>query len=292
MSQAADGAAASVARMRARLGLAPETDVGAADADVSAAIDLAGTGLRLAALDHPEESLAPYHDHLGALDADLVRAAADAAPGTDAATLLARVMAEQHGYAGDSESYDDPRNADLMRVIDRRRGLPVALGILYIQAARARGWAAEGVNFPSHFLIRVGAGGQYAIVDPFDRGRALDSADLRDLAKRMTGGQAELKPEFFAPVSDRGVLLRLLNNIKSRALRERDLARALTVAERMVAVEPTAAELWYQFGVLSAHEGSLANAREALETCMLHTDDAHLRDEAAAAIARLRRTLN
>ncbi len=287
MSEEVGGATASVARMRARLGLDPEPNV-----DADAAIDLAETGLRLAALDHPEQALEPYLDHLGALAADLAAAAGDAAPGTDAAALLARVMAERHGYAGDLESYDDPHNADLMRVIDRRRGLPVALGILYIQAARTRGWAAEGVNFPSHFLIRVGAGGQRAIIDPFDRGRALDSADLRDLLKRMTGGQTELKPEFFASVSDRGVLLRLLNNIKSRALRERDMERALTVAERMVAVEPGAAELWYQFGVLSAHQGNLVNAREALETCMLHAADVHLRDEAAAAIARLRRTLN
>jgi regulator of sirC expression with transglutaminase-like and TPR domain len=285
VSQAADGAAASIARMRAQLGLDPE-------ADADTAINLAETGLRLAALDHPEQALEPYLDHLGAVAADLAEAAGNDAPGADAATLLARVMAERHGYAGDSESYDDPRNADLMRVIDRRRGLPVALGILYIQAARTRGWAAEGVNFPSHFLIRVGAGGQRAIIDPFDRGRVLDSTDLRDLAKRMTGGQTELKPEFFASVPDHSVLLRLLNNIKSRALRERDMARALTVAERMVAVEPTAAELWYQFGVLSAHQGNLANAREALENCMLHATDAHLLDEAAAAIARLRHTLN
>jgi regulator of sirC expression with transglutaminase-like and TPR domain len=285
VSEAADGAAASVARMRAGLGLDPE-------ADADATFDLAETGLRLAALDHPEQPLEPYRDHLGTLTVDLAEAAGDAAPGTDAAALLAQVMVERHGYAGDSESYDDPRNADLMRVIDRRRGLPVALGILYIQAARTRGWTAEGVNFPSHFLIRVGAGSRRAIIDPFDRGRALDSADLRDLLKRMTGGDTELKPEFFASVPDGGVLLRLLNNIKSRALRERDLARALTVAERMVAVEPGAAELWYQFGVLSAHQGNLANAREALETCKLHAADAHLRDEAAAAIARLRRTLN
>lgn len=287
MNGEADGAAALIARMRARLGLAPE-----AEADADTALDIAETGLRLAALDHPGQSLDPYRDHLGALGADLAQAAKEAPPGAEAAALLAQVMAEQHGYAGDSESYDDPRNADLMQVIDRRRGLPVALGILYIQAARTRGWTAEGVNFPSHFLIRVGAGGQRTVIDPFDRGRALDSADLRDLVKRMTGGQTELKPEFFAAVSDRGVLLRLLNNIKSRALRERDMTRALTVAERMVAVEPTAAELWYQFGVLSAHEGNLANAREALETCMLHATDARLRDEAAAAIARLRRTLN
>src|SRR3546814_8592275 len=44
----------------------------------------------------------------------------------------------EFGYHGDTESYDDPQNADLVRVIDRRMGLPVSLGVLYIHAARAQ----------------------------------------------------------------------------------------------------------------------------------------------------------
>ena len=36
-----------------------------------------------------------------------------------------------------------------------RRGLPVALGIIYISAARTLGLQARGVNFPGHFLVRA-----------------------------------------------------------------------------------------------------------------------------------------
>ena len=42
-------------------------------------------------------------------------------------------------YRGDEETYDDLDNANLMRVIERRKGLPVALGILYLYAARSQG---------------------------------------------------------------------------------------------------------------------------------------------------------
>ena len=54
-----------------------------------------------------------------------------------------------------ASTYDDPQNADLMAVIDRRRGLPVALGILYIHAARAAGLEASGLNTPDHFLLQL-----------------------------------------------------------------------------------------------------------------------------------------
>ena len=71
-------------------------------------------------------------------------AAGDAPP-----RALARTFCERFDYRGDSETYDDTQNADLIRVIRRRRGLPVALGILYLHAARAQGWPAVGLNFPN-----------------------------------------------------------------------------------------------------------------------------------------------
>ncbi|WP_457824685.1 transglutaminase family protein, partial [Staphylococcus aureus] len=44
------------------------------------------------------------------------------------AAALAELLAGQHGYSGDTETYDDLANANLIRVIERRKGLPVALG--------------------------------------------------------------------------------------------------------------------------------------------------------------------
>src|SRR5437763_12610027 len=77
----------------------------------------------------------------------------------DGARALSTLMVGRFGYDGDRLSYDNPNNADLMSVIDRRRGLPVALGILYIHAARAAGLKAVGLSLPGHFLLRIETGG-------------------------------------------------------------------------------------------------------------------------------------
>ena len=101
--------------------------------------------------------LAPFRQHVAAMASDL----ADLVRRRGASPeQLAEVIARSYAYRGDGESYDDLQNADLVRVIERRKGLPVALSILYLHVARAQGWDAEGLAFPAHFLIRVGIDGR------------------------------------------------------------------------------------------------------------------------------------
>src|SRR5258708_36332460 len=114
-----------------------------------------------------------------------------------------------------------------MRVIDRRKGLPVALGILYIHAARAQGWDMAGLAFPGHFLVRLQDAGTRLILDPFHGGKPREAAELRDLLKAITGNEAGLTPAHYAPVSDRDGLLRLQNNPKPRLIDSRQLGEAM-----------------------------------------------------------------
>src|SRR3546814_13111588 len=88
---------------------------------------------------------------------------------------LRAVVVERHGYVGDSLTYDDLQNANLLRVIDRRKGLPVALGILMLSAAHRLGWNMVGLNFPGHFLLLLDPGGATAIPYPFEGCRSTEA---------------------------------------------------------------------------------------------------------------------
>jgi regulator of sirC expression with transglutaminase-like and TPR domain len=258
-----------------------------------AGIDLAAAALALAALGRPEVTVAPYRSHLRALAADVTAAARQ--EGLDLAArihTLNTVLFEEYGYAGDSETYNDLRNADLMSVIDRRRGLPIALGILYIHAARAQGWAIEGVNFPGHFLLRLRAGGATVIVDPFNGGRLRGAADLGKLIKSMEGDDAELRPEHCQPAGNRQMLLRLQNNIKLRLLRDDKLAEAAMVVERMLLIAPEDVTLWYEAGVLQGRIGNLRASITALETLMGLSRGGEAQDMARQLLAETRSRLN
>jgi regulator of sirC expression with transglutaminase-like and TPR domain len=257
-------------------------------------IDLAEAALALAALDRPQVPLDRYRDHLAELAADVAEevSAARAERGVERAAALSRVLFERHGYAGDRLTYDDIQNANLMRVIDRRKGLPVALGILMIHAARGQGWDMVGLSFPAHFLVRLGSGGDRLILDPFAGGRILDSAELRDLLKEVAGEGTELKPSHYEPVGNRSVLLRLENNIKTRLVKEHKLEAAGRVIMRMLLFAPEEVQLWREAGMIEAHLGNLKRAIGLIETYRDKSPGEAQRRQAAILLQELAQKLH
>ncbi len=110
-------------------------------------IDLLEAGFLLSVLGRGESiDLAPFRQQVTSMATDLADLVHRRGATPEA---LAEVIARSYAYRGDSETYDDLQNADLVRVIERRKGLPVALSILYMHVARAQGWTAEGLAFPA-----------------------------------------------------------------------------------------------------------------------------------------------
>ena len=256
-------------------------------------LDLLEAGFALSTL-HAAESLdlVPFRQHVASMAdavADLVRRRGPAPE------MLAEVIARAYAYRGDSETYDDLQNADLVRVIERRKGLPVALSILYLHVARAQAWQAEGLAFPGHFLIRIGIDGARHVIDPFHEGSVRDAAELRSLLQQVLGPDAELQPSHFDPVPDRDVLLRLENNVRLRLAKREDWVQAARSLDRMLAIAPDRADLLFEAGQLNARLDKRRAAIAAYERLLglgEGTSDPELRRRAAILLQELRRGLN
>jgi regulator of sirC expression with transglutaminase-like and TPR domain len=258
----------------------------------SPTLPIAEAALALASFDRPRIALARYKQHLRAVARDVGRRSAAGASLAARASALNEIILLKHGYSGDELTYDDLQNANLMRVIDRRKGLPVALGILYLAAARAQGWEAVGLGFPGHFLIRLSEGPERVILDPFHGGRTLDAMALRELLKAIAGQEIELTQEHYAPVADREVLLRLQNNLKSRLIQGQQHERAVRVVETMQMLAPDLAELWREAGLIHAQLGNMRAAMSAIEEFIARAPDGSARHEAAIMLQQLKTRLN
>lgn len=269
-------------------------------ASASPILPIGEAALALASFERPRVGLARYRQHLATIARDVGRhRGAKADPKGDSkgdlaarAEALNEIILLKYGYSGDELTYDDLQNANLMRVVDRRKGLPVALGILYLHAARAQGWDSVGLGFPGHFLIRLTEGAARLILDPFHGGQVCDAASLRELLKAMAGQEVELAPEHYAPVADRDVLLRLQNNLKSRLLQTGRHERALRVVETMLMLAPDLAELWHEAGLLHARLGNMRAGVNALEQFVVRAPEGNARHQAAAILQQLKSKLN
>jgi regulator of sirC expression with transglutaminase-like and TPR domain len=255
-------------------------------------LPIAEAALALASFERPQVDPARYRDHLRLLARDVGRHAGASGDLAARARALNEIILLKYGYSGDELTYDDLQNANLMRVIDRRKGLPVALGILYMHAGRAQGWDTVGLAFPGHFLIRLSDGAERLILDPFHGGQICGAAELRDLLKMTAGQNSELLPEYYSPVSDRDVLLRLQNNLKARLLQAQRHEQALAVIETMLMLAPDLAELWREAGMLHAGLGNMRAAGAALEQFVVRAPDGVARHQAAAMLQQLRSKLN
>ncbi len=256
-----------------------------------AAIDLAETALALAAASKPEVARGPYRRHLQKL-AHEVAAYVDGRRGPVPLKLrheaLVQVIHKRFGYVGTEDCFDDIEAASLMRVIDRRGGLPVAIGVLYLHAAAQAGWAATGVDFPGRFLLRLDAEEGRLIFDPFDGGQERTAPDLRRMLKAMAGPDAELDPAHYHSAGPRAVLLRLQNNIKIRHLDAQRPGAALRVLETMVLLAPDDGALWREVGVLHARLDQIPAAVAALEECLRHGGSEQARYQTSALLQELR----
>jgi regulator of sirC expression with transglutaminase-like and TPR domain len=255
-------------------------------------IDLAEAALALAALDLPQAPLDDYRQHLKGIAGDVAGACGADDGIEERCAALHRTIHARYGYDGDSATYDDLQNANLIRVIDRRKGLPIALGILYIHAARSRGWEIVGLSFPGHFLLRLDCAGERAILDPFHRGRIRDAGEMRALLKAMQGAEAELTAEHYSPVSDRDVLLRLQNNVKLRLIQMDQPGKAAATVEAMLLFAPRLHGLWREAGLMHMHAGNLGHAIAAFEAYLERETDGEMRRQVSAHLQRLRRQLN
>jgi regulator of sirC expression with transglutaminase-like and TPR domain len=260
----------------AHLGLIDEED-----------IVLDAAALELAALDHGDADLAPYGDLLAAIGERVATIGADAATGPEQAAVLAQVIAGEYGFSGDRARYDDPANADMIRVIDRRRGLPVSLSILYVAAARRVGWEADALNTPGHVLVGIGHADAPLLIDPFGGGRAVEPEWLAALLAAGTGGDAFPAASHLQPMPNRAVLVRLLLNQATRAEQAGDGARAQALYERMTVIAPANGQGWWDLARLRLAAGEIGPARDSLSSMLEMTRDPERRDHIATALEAL-----
>jgi regulator of sirC expression with transglutaminase-like and TPR domain len=125
-------------------------------------------------------------------------------------TTINNYLFDELGFSGDQENYYDPQNSYLNRVVDRRKGNPINLSLLYLLLARRLQLPVAGIGLPGHFICRYQSTSDEIYVDAFHSGKFLTKADC---IQYLVSGSHGLQDEFLAPVSTRRMLMRICSNL-------------------------------------------------------------------------------
>ena len=201
-------------------------------------IDLGLGALLIAREEYPRLVVDDYLERLDQLAAGLaVEIDLDAGIGAIARTI-ALYMAQEHGFEGDAEDYYDTRNSYLNEVMDRRRGIPLSLSVLYMEVARRVNVLLLPVAMPGHFLLKLQSDAEEVFLDPFNRGNVIDGAGAQALFDGLYQGRVKFTESMLGAATKRQVLSRMLNNLKAVYVQGDDAERALRMVELLTLITP------------------------------------------------------
>jgi regulator of sirC expression with transglutaminase-like and TPR domain len=225
-------------------------------------IDLFEGALLIAQLIDPHEDLMGARERVDALTARVLEARAGADAPLEA---LRRVLFAEEGLRGDVESYDDPGNSSVARVLATRRGMPITLSIVALEVGRRAGMELQGIGLPGHFVI----GGQELppglYLDPFDGGNLYDTEAVVGRVGAIFGSAVTLPPEAFLPDSPGSILARVLFNLRRSFERRDRFEEALAALECAEVLAPGEVAYQRERGLLLLRCGRTSEALPALD---------------------------
>ncbi|WP_159772578.1 transglutaminase-like domain-containing protein [Streptomyces sp. HM190] len=208
------------------------------------------------------------------------------------ALALAGLLGDRCGFRGSAADYQRLESSLLHRVLERRRGLPILLSVVWMEVARRAGAPVYGVALPGHFVVGFGPAEEQVLADPFDGGRVLSGSDAETLVAGATGGP--LEPGMLRPADPLDVVLRVLNNVRAwAAARPERSDVALWAIELSLALPSHPARLRYEWAQLLVRRGEFLRGAAELEAyaqVVAEVDESaaeRVRRQAGAARARL-----
>jgi regulator of sirC expression with transglutaminase-like and TPR domain len=255
-------------------------------------VDLLRAALTFARIEDPQLDLEHYMHRVEELARRVAARVQDLDDPAQVIAALNEVLFQEEMFRGNTVDYYSPRNSFLHHVLDRRLGIPITLALVYMEVARRVGFPLFGVGMPGHFLLKhYDVDGRSILIDAFERGQVVTEEDCRQKLKSIYAGQVTLQPEFLLPVTRRQMLTRMLNNLRSIYLSQRDFRRAVQVVDLILVIYPRSPEDVKQRAVLRYNLDDYRGALSDFDEYVKMSPDASDAEEIRQTALSLRRSM-
>jgi len=257
------------------------------DSDVP--LDLAA--LELSRIEFPNLDPQPFMDILDSYAAEIdarLRMEFDA---VERLQVLHEFFFREQGFAGNESDYYNPRNSCINEVIASRQGIPISLAVVYLSVAARLEMPMAGVGLPGHFIVRYDEDDFHTFVDVYNGGQLLDNEECFSLARQMTGMDLTPSPGILNAVSNRQIMVRMLNNLRSIYLRGKSYVKAAQVLDLLVEAAPADADSYILRGAVNVELRKYLAAKSDFEQYLALVPEARDRQRVEDQIAALERYL-
>lgn len=192
---------------------------------------------------------------------------------------LGQFFFSELGFTGNVNDYYSADNSYLDVVLAKRRGIPITLGLLWLELAHGLGLKSSGVNFPGHFLVQTDVGVGKVVIDPFD-GHSLSERDLLARIEELvepTLVQPALPralAQYLRPAAPRAILVRMLRNLQHIHRTEAQWRLLVAVQDRLITLLPQAWAEYRERALAWAELGERQRARADLSRYLSQVGDA------------------
>jgi regulator of sirC expression with transglutaminase-like and TPR domain len=194
-------------------------------------------------------------------------------------------------FKANTDDYYNPLNSYLNIVIERKRGIPITLCILYMRVARSVNFKMYPVNFPGHFLIKhiLEDNSGEIIVDPFNGGRIMDDYSLKALIEQAYPQQnIPLTHALVEKATAAQVLIRMMNNLKGSYYEAQDIDRYNIANEMVLAIDPYNPDAMRDKGIVLLKKGDPSEALKVLNSYLEINPEAEDADDVLDIIHQIR----
>ncbi|HEX9284737.1 MAG TPA: transglutaminase family protein [Nitrospirales bacterium] len=186
-------------------------------------LDLEAGAFLIARFAYPDLEASSYGDVLDAMAREVRERLGRKASGEEIVKAINRYLFVEQGFAGNTQEYYDVENSYLNRVIERKTGIPISLGAVYLLVGKRLELPVFGVGMPGHFLVKYEADRYRIFVDCFNGGALLTQKDCARFLDQAGYGFDE---RYLQKTPSRAILIRMIKNLVAIYNKMEDVTKA------------------------------------------------------------------
>lgn len=113
-------------------------------------------------------------------------------------------------FRANTKNFHSPQNSMIHRVLESRRGNPIALCIIYMLVAQKLKLPVYGVNLPNLFILTYKNQDQHFYINAFNRGLVFSKSDIEQYLSHLN---LPHNKAFFEPCDHITIVARVLRNL-------------------------------------------------------------------------------